>query len=65
MTKAEAIALLGGTAAAAARAIGISPAAVSLWPDELPPRISDRVQAALFRQQTEAHPIRAQEAAHG
>lgn len=54
MTKAEAIALLGGTAAAAARAIGISPAAVSLWPDDLPPRIADRVQAALFRQQTES-----------
>lgn len=53
MTKAEAIALLGGTAAAAARAIGISPAAVSLWPDDLPPRISDRVQAALFRQQAD------------
>jgi transcriptional repressor of cell division inhibition gene dicB len=50
MNKAEAIALLGGTATAAARAIGISSAAVSLWPEVLPPRIADRVQAALYRQ---------------
>lgn len=54
MDKTEAIRLLGGTAAAAAKAIGISPAAVSLWPDVLPPRIADRVQAALYRQQQAA-----------
>lgn len=51
MNKTEAIRLLGGTAAAAAKAIGITSAAVSLWPDVLPPRIADRVQAALYRQQ--------------
>ena len=55
MNKADAIRLLGGTASAAAKAIGISPAAVSLWPDELPPRIADRVQAALYRKQQDAH----------
>jgi len=51
MNKTDAIRLLGGTAAAAAKAIGISPAAVSLWPDVLPARIADRVQAALWRQE--------------
>lgn len=55
MKKADAIRLLGGTASAAAKAIGISPAAVSLWPDELPPRIADRVQAALYRKQLDAN----------
>ena len=51
MNKAEAIRLLGGTVASAAKAIGISPAAVSLWPETLPARIADRVQAALWRKQ--------------
>lgn len=51
MNKAEAIRLLGGTPSAAARSIGISSAAISLWPDELPPRIADRVLAALWRAQ--------------
>ncbi len=50
MKKSDAINLLGGTASTA-RAIGISAAAVSLWPDQLPPRIADRVQAALWRKQ--------------
>lgn len=50
MTKTEAIQLLGGTVSAAAQAIGVSSSAVSLWPDELPARIADRVQAALWRQ---------------
>jgi hypothetical protein len=49
MTKTEAIKLLGGTVGAASRAIGVSSSAVSLWPDELPARIADRVQAALWR----------------
>lgn len=49
MDKAEAIRLLGGTHTEVARAIGITPQAVSLWPDELPARIADRVQAALWR----------------
>jgi DNA-binding transcriptional regulator YdaS (Cro superfamily) len=50
MTKDDAIKLLGGTAASAARLIGISPSAVSLWPVELTPAIADRVQAAIARQ---------------
>ncbi len=49
MNKSEAIKLLGGTHASAAAEIGISPQAVSGWPDELPARIVDRVQAALWR----------------
>ncbi|WP_298291450.1 Cro/CI family transcriptional regulator [Thiomonas sp.] len=51
MLKTVAINLLGGTRRAAARAIGISPSAVSQWPDELPPTISDRVLAALYRRE--------------
>ena len=49
MVKSEAIRALGGTVAAAAREIGITPQAVGQWPDELPPAIRDRVQAALWR----------------
>jgi hypothetical protein len=49
MDKTEAIKLLGGTVTQAAEAVGVSPQAVSLWPDVLPPRIADRVQAALWR----------------
>lgn len=45
MLKTQAIELLGGTRAAAAKAIGISYQAVNAWPDELPPRIADRVYA--------------------
>jgi hypothetical protein len=54
MLKTEAIQLLGGTTTSAAEAIGITPQAVSDWPDELPPRIEDRVLAALYRQQKAA-----------
>lgn len=49
MLKTDAIQLLGGTATSAAEAIGITPQAVFDWPDELPPRIEDRVLAALYR----------------
>jgi hypothetical protein len=49
MDKSEAIGLLGGSAMAAAEAIGISKSAVYQWPDDLPPTISDRVLAALWR----------------
>jgi DNA-binding transcriptional regulator YdaS (Cro superfamily) len=49
MHKTEAIRLLGGTNAAAAEAIGITPSAVSQWPDVLPASIQDRVVAALAR----------------
>lgn len=49
MDKTEAIRLLGGSATAAAKACGVSPQAVSGWPDPLPTRIADRIQAALWR----------------
>lgn len=49
MDKTEAIRLLGGNTTAAARAVGVKPQAVSGWPDPLPARIADRVQAALWR----------------
>ena len=49
MKKSDAIALLGGTVSAAAEAIGVTPAAISQWPDELPGRLADRIQAALWR----------------
>lgn len=49
MNKFQALELLGGTVTAASEAIGISPAAVSQWPDELTDAIRDRVQAALWR----------------
>jgi hypothetical protein len=51
MLKAKAIELLGGTVASAAKEIGVSYQAVDKWPDELPPRIADRVLAALARKQ--------------
>jgi hypothetical protein len=54
MDKQEAIQLLGGTPAAAAKEVGVTTAAISLWPDVLPPRISDRVQAALWRRSQRA-----------
>jgi hypothetical protein len=34
---------------AAADAVGVTYQAVDKWPDELPARIADRVQAALWR----------------
>jgi len=49
MKKSRALELLGGTVASAAEAIGISSAAVSQWPEELPDRIVDRVIAALVK----------------
>ena len=50
MNKQQALDQLGGTVSSAAKAIGITPSAVTQWPDgELPSRIADRVQAALTR----------------
>lgn len=46
MNKTRALELLGGSVATAADAIGISSAAVSQWPDDLPSRILDRVIAS-------------------
>lgn len=49
MRKSEALELLGGSIPAVADAIGVTYQAVDKWPDELPKRIADRVQAALWR----------------
>lgn len=49
MRKVKAIELLGGTTASAAREIGVSYQAIDKWPEELPPRIADRVLAVLAR----------------
>lgn len=49
MLKTEAIELLGGSITAAASAIGVTYQAVDKWPDVLPQRIVDRVQAAQWR----------------
>ncbi|MDD0814266.1 hypothetical protein PSQ39_06450 [Curvibacter sp. HBC28] len=54
MKKIEAIELLGGTMADAARAIGISHQSVQKWPDVLSNRIRDRVHAVLYRQSVAA-----------
>ena len=64
MTKTEAINLLGGSVAKAADAIGINSQAISQWPEELPARLADRVQAALWRMQ-HPQPTPAQEVSHG
>jgi transcriptional repressor of cell division inhibition gene dicB len=55
MDKKLAIELLGGTVTLAAKAIGINAQAISQWPDVLPPRIADRVQAALWRKHVGAN----------
>lgn len=66
MRKSEAIELLGGTVSAAADAVGVSYQAIGKWPEELPARIADRVQAALWRmQQNQPTPATTQEASHG
>lgn len=49
MLKTKAIELLGGTVSSAADAIGVTYQAVDKWPDVLPARLVDRVQAALAR----------------
>ena len=56
MLKSQAIELLGGTPILAATAIGVTPQAISQWPDELPQRIADRVQAALWRMSQQQDP---------
>ena len=52
--KTKALEMLGGSVTSAAAAIGITPQAVTQWPDDLPPRIADRVHAALARIQAPA-----------
>ena len=49
MKKSDATRLLGGTTAAAAQAMGITPQAYYQWPEDLPPRLQDRVVAAIAR----------------
>lgn len=49
MLKTQAIELLGGSVATAAKAIGITYQAVGKWPEVLTPALRDRVQAALYR----------------
>ena len=67
MKKLDAIQLLGGTVSLAADAIGIKSQAVSQWPEELPPRLVDRVQAALWRLQQAKTPelVTQKEVGHG
>ena len=49
MLKSEAVELLGRDMSAAAELVGISYQAVKKWPDELPPRIADRVLGVCVR----------------
>ena len=64
MTKIEAIRLLGGSEQAAADAIGVSRPAIYDWPDVLPARLEDRVQAYLWRvsQGYERRPVKSADA---
>lgn len=55
MLKSEALQLLGGSLKSAAKHIGITPQAISGWPEELTPSIRDRVQAALWRESVAKH----------
>jgi hypothetical protein len=49
MRKSTALARLGPTITELARAVGVTASAARQWPDPLPPRIEDRVLAALAR----------------
>jgi transcriptional repressor of cell division inhibition gene dicB len=51
MNKHDALAHFDGSVKAAATEIGCTQEAIRMWPDPLPPRIRDRVQAALWRRQ--------------
>lgn len=64
MLKTQAIELLGGSVASAAKAIGITYQAVNKWPDVLPRRIEDRVVAAKGRL-TLATPKKKREVSNG
>jgi hypothetical protein len=50
MLKKHALELLGGSVTSAANLIGVTPSAISQWPDELPKALEDRVIAALARE---------------
>ena len=58
MDKAKAIEVLGGTVTAAAQQIGVSTSAFSQAPDPLPPRIADRVLAAVARRELPVERLR-------
>lgn len=49
MRKADVINFFDDSRSVLAEAVGITPQGVSDWPDELPPRIQDRVIAAAVR----------------
>ncbi len=49
MLKTDALELWNGRQTDMAAAVGVTKQAISLWPDELPPRIADRVIAAAVR----------------
>ena len=57
MKKSIAIKLLGPTTDEAGRRVGCSAQAIRKWPDELPPRLVDRVIAASVRAQFERTPV--------
>ncbi len=50
MLKSKAIEALGGTVALAAGKVGVTYQAVDKWPEVLPPRIADRVLAAIAKE---------------
>lgn len=50
MLKSKAIELLGGSVATAAKAVGVTYQAIDKWPKKLPPRLADRVWAAVARE---------------
>lgn len=56
VTKQEVLSHYGGSTTQAARAMMISPSAVSMWPDKgpLPATMRDRFQAALWRESVSA-----------
>jgi hypothetical protein len=49
MHKLKAIEILGGTVSAAAEAMGVSYQAIDKWPDDLPPRIAERVLGVIAK----------------
>ena len=49
MKKSNAIEMLGGSVAEAARTLGVTVQAVNKWPEDLPLRIADRVRGAYAR----------------
>ena len=59
MRKSTAFSLLGPDVKDVAEAIGVSGSAVRQWPEQLPPRIADRVLAAWARKHM-PEPLRAE-----